>query len=95
MSRDNFLSLLQQLLTMVDKENPSSIALAKTILVSVEGLVDTTHKTDALTQRMIHIANHQFESLVRHQEDFAGVPGAYQENAVKRQRLMHMIMPGC
>ena len=41
------------------------------------------------------IADRQFEYLVEHKADFVGVPGEYQKNQVKRQRLAHMVMPGC
>lgn len=53
MSTDNFLSLLQQLLTMVETRKPSSIALAKSILVSVGGLGRDSNKIDARTMRMV------------------------------------------
>ena len=95
MSMENFLSFLQQLLTMVESNNISSIALAKTALVSTIGVARSSGKVDAITLRSMMIAEQEFEVLVRHRDDFAGVPGEYQKNQVKRQRLVHMIRPGC
>lgn len=95
MSTDNFLSLLQQLLTMVETRKPSSIALAKSILVSVGGLGRDSNKIDARTMRMVREAEYCFEYLVECREDFIGIPGEYQNNKNKRQRLMNILMPGC
>ena len=95
MTMDNFLSFLQQLLTMVDKKDPQSIALAKASLIAVTGLARSSRKVDAITVRSMVIAERQFDYLVMEKEDFAGVKGAYQENKIKRQRLANVIMPGC
>lgn len=95
MSMDNFLSFLQQILTMVEPANESSAALAKAALTSVLGLARSSGKADAITIRSMMIAEREFEYLVRHKYDYAGVPGEYQKNQVKRQRLAHMIVPSC
>lgn len=95
MSMDNFLSYLQQLLTMVDSRNDCSIALAKTSLSAVFGLAKASGKADSIVLRAMMIAEREFEYLVEHKADFVGVPGEYQKNKVKRQRLSHMVMPGC
>lgn len=95
MSMDNFLSFLQQILTMVEPENASSVALAKVALTSVLGLAKSSGKADAITIRSMMIAEREFEYLVGHKADYVGVPGEYQKNQVKRQRLAHMIVPSC
>ena len=95
MSMDNFLSFLQQLLTMVEPDNASSVALAKSALTSIFGLAKTSGKADAITIRSMMIAEREFEYLVGHREDYIGKPGEYQKNQVKRQRLAHMIVPSC
>ena len=95
MSMDNFLSFLQQLLTMVEPGNKSSVALAKTALKAVIGLAESSDKVNMVVLRSMYIAEINFEHLADHKNDFAGVPGEHQKNRVKRQRLEHMIMPGC
>lgn len=95
MTMENFLSYLQQLLTMIDSKNDCSIALAKSALSAVVSLAKTSRKADGIVLRAMMIAEREFEYLVEHKADFVGVPGEYQKNQVKRQRLAHMIMPGC
>lgn len=95
MSMDNFLSFLQQILTMVETENAASAALAKAALTSVLGLAKASGKADAITIRSMMIAEREFEYLARHREDYIGVPGEYQMNQMKRRRLSYVIMPGC
>ena len=95
MSMDNFLCFLQQILTMVEPHNASSVALAKAALTTVLGLARSSGKADSITIRSMMIAEREFEYLVSHKADYLGVPGEYQKNQVKRQRLAHMIMPSC
>ena len=95
MTMENFLSYLQQLLTMVDSRNECSIALAKTALSAVFSLAKSSGKADGIVLRAMMIADREFDYLVEHKADFVGVPGEYQKNQVKRQRLAHMVMPGC
>ena len=95
MSMDNFLSFLQQMLTMVDPKSASSIALAKAALTAVIGLAKSSGKADAITLHSMMNAESEFEYLVSHKDDYVGVRGEYQKNQIKRQRLSHMIMPGC
>ena len=95
MSMDNFLSYLQQLLTMVDSRDDYSISLAKTALTAVFGLAKSSGKADSIVLRAMMIAEREFEYIVEHKADFVGVPGEYQNNKVKRQRLAHMVTPGC
>jgi len=95
MSMNNFLSFLQQILTMVEPKNAGSMALAKAALTSIVGLAKSSGKADAITIRCMMIAEREFEYLVGHRDDYVGVPGEYQKNQVKRQRLAHMIVPSC
>lgn len=95
MTLENFLSFLQQLLTMVDPKNKSSVELARTALAGVVGLARSSNMADAITLRSMVMATHQFDSLVRNRKDFVGIPGDFMNNQNKRQRLSHMIMPGC
>lgn len=95
MTMDNFLSYLQQLLTMVDPGNDYSIELAKTALSTVFSLAKVSGKADVLVLRTMKSAEAQFVYLAAHKADFVGVPGEYQKNQVKRQRLAHMVIPCC
>ena len=70
MSMDNFLSFLQQILTMVEPENASSVASAKAALIAVFGLAKSSGKADAITIRSMMIAEREFEYLVSHWEEF-------------------------
>ena len=54
MSFDNFLSYLQQLLSMVSPKNEYSIALAKTALSSTIMLARTSGKVDNLTSKAMY-----------------------------------------
>ena len=95
MSFDNFLSYLQQLLSMVDPKNEYSIALAKTALFNTFMLTKTSGKADAMTLHAMLRAENDFLYLAKHADDFKGVPGDYTGNKHKRMKLAHMIQPGC
>ncbi len=95
MSMDNFLSYLQQLLTMVEPGNASSITLAKTALTTIIELARISNKADTITIRAMMNAESYFGYLVEHREDYIGVPGEYQKNQIKRQRLSHVVVPTC
>lgn len=95
MSYDNFLSYLQQLLTMVESKNAYSVALAKSALSQTIALARISGKTDALTLRTMLMAERQFENLSEHRADFAGVPREYEENRIRRRRLGQVLRPGC
>ena len=95
MSFDNFLSYLQQLLTMVSPENQHSIALAKTALSNTIMLAHESGKVDSMTFRSMKRAEQLFNFLVNHADDFKGVPGDFTGNKHKRTRLAHIIQPGC
>lgn len=95
MSMDNFLSFLQQLLTMTEPDSPASVALARSALASVAGLARSSHKADSVTLRSINTAEQSFSFLIQHREDFIGTPGDYRGNQIRRQRLAHVVAPGC
>ena len=95
MSLNHFFFYLQQLLTMVDPKNRYSVALAETALRATVDMAQISEKTDYLTYRIMSVAKHQFHYLVDHCEEYAGVPGEYQENEKKRRRLRMMLQPGC
>lgn len=93
MSEDQFIRLLQSLITMsVDKE---STELAGKILKDLFELVRKSNMADAMTVRAMFTASSCFEHLVRCREDFAGVPGDYCQNENKRRRLWSAVYPHC
>ena len=95
MTIDNFLSFLQQLLTMVDPDDQTSVALAKSSLLTTTALAESSKKIDKITFRAMRLAEDRIDYLIRHKDDYVGVPGEYQNNKIKRQRLAHILMPGC
>lgn len=95
MSQDNFLSFLQQLLTMVDSENRASVALAKMSLEAVIELARESQMADAVTMRMMISAMHTFEHLAEQKSTFAGKKGDYQGNHIRRERLKNVLFPSC
>ena len=95
MSLANFISYLQQLLSMVDPKNKYSVGLAKNALSATIALARASKKADPITIRAMVSAEKEFENLVEHAEDFAGVPGKFKENEQKRHRLEMMLVPHC
>ena len=95
MSIENYLSFLQQIITMTDPNDRAAVALAKNALTSVAALAITSHKVDSITWRIMHEAEERIELLLRHKEDFAGTPGDYVGNKNKRHRLLNVLRPGC
>lgn len=95
MTMDNLLRFLQQILTMVDPMNPSSVALGQATLNSMYELVQASGKADNIVVYAMHGAVHGFNFLVECREDFIGVPGQVKENQNKRQRLRMTLMPSC
>ena len=69
MSYDNFLSYLQQLLSMVNPKDKYSIALAKTALSSTIMLAQASGKVDDRTSRSMGMAESLFQHLVNHAND--------------------------
>lgn len=95
MSLINFLSYLQQLLSMVNKEDKYSVSLAYTALTATIELVHASGKADGMTYRAMERAKMEFHYLADHCDEFAGVPGEYQENQRRRNRLRLVLHPGC
>jgi len=95
MSLDNYLSFLQQIITMTDIFDKASVALAKNAVTAVNALAQTSQKVDALTWRVMLAAEMQLELLLHHKDDFAGKPGDYMGNQNKRHRLLNVLRPSC
>lgn len=95
MSLDNFLSFLQQILTMVDKKDVNSVALAKSALETTVQFAIASKKVDNLTQSVMTTAIHAFDYLVENSKDFAGKPGDLLGNKQNRRKLQMAIMPSC
>ena len=95
MSFDNFLSYLQQLLSMVSPKDKYSIALARTALTSTIMLAQASGKVDDMTSISMHRSESIFEYLVDHADDFKGVPGDFTGNKHKRMKLAQVIQPWC
>ncbi|MCQ2470103.1 MAG: hypothetical protein MJ100_09870 [Ruminococcus sp.] len=93
MTIDNFLSYLQQILTMVDKNDEESVSQALNALVSVGKLVEYSGKADLMTRCSIQYAIDIFDSLAEEAEDYAGKPGASVINVQRRKRLKMAICP--
>ena len=95
MSLKSFLIYLQQLLTMVDSTNPYSVELAKSALRETFVLAKLSEMADGFTLRSMKNALDTFDQLVRNRDQFAGVPGEFQENEKKRRRLGMVLGPRC
>ncbi len=93
MTIDNFLSYLQQILTMVDKNDEKSVSQARNALMSVGKLVEYSGKADLMTRRYIQYAIDIFDSLAEEAEDYAGRPGKSVINVQRRLRLKMAICP--
>lgn len=95
MSLDNFLSFLQQIITMAESDDKASVALAKNALISVCALAQSSGKIEPMTRRVMACAEMRLELLILHKGDFAGKPGDYLGNQKKRHRLLNVLSPGC
>ena len=95
MTESNFLSYLQQLLSMIKKDDEYSVALAYTALTATIQLVHASGKADGRTYRSMMRAKMEFQYLADHCDEFAGIPGEFKENQRRRSRLLQMIRPGC
>ena len=93
MSEKRFLELLQELLTMVDPDDPDSIKTARSVISGILELAKESGKVYSPTIRMMISAEEQFLGLVRHKDEFAGWPGDYWGNVAKQHRLMQMLRP--
>ncbi len=95
MTLNNFLSYLQQLLSMVDPRDDNSVALAKNALSSTVSLARESGKADFETIRVMEKAVEHFKYLVENAKDYAGRPGDYHGNEKRRRRLMMSLAPMC
>lgn len=95
MTMENFLSYLQQLLSMVSMNNRESVVLAEAALENTIALAVNSGKVDPVTLRAMRTAQGKFHYLMMHKADFEGKPGQYLENRKRRQRLSNFIVPGC
>ena len=96
MTTENFLSFLQQLLTIVDPKDQQSVNMVKSLLLDLKILSDHNTKPFGLvTRRMITVANLRIDYLIEHSSEFAGKPGEYDANHKKRQRLHILLTPHC
>ena len=95
MSTESFIRFLQELLTMIDKNNKYSVAYAKNLLSGMAALAVTSDKVDAYTRRIMMRAEGRFEVLAEHADEFAGEPGSFYENGSRRKRLLEMLHPSC
>ena len=95
MTLSNFLSFLQQLLSMIEPRDKYSVALAKNALSATVALARESGKADAETVRAMVRAEEEFEYLAENARDFIGRPGEYNENEKRRRRLSMMLIPSC
>ena len=96
MSTENFLSFLQQLLTIVDPKDQQSVNMVKRLLSDLKTLSDYNTKSfEMFTRKMIEAANLEIDYLIAHRSEFAGKPGKYDANYKKRQRLHMLLAPNC
>lgn len=95
MTLDNFLSFLQQIITMTDPNDRAAVALAKNALNSVLALGQCSGMTDAFTLRLMMRAENLLTQLLYHRDEFAGKPGDYAGNQNRRHRLRNVLTPGC
>lgn len=95
MSLNNFISYLQQILSMIDPNDPYSVALGKTALSATIRLAEVSEKAGPQTIRAMRIAENQFQYLAENAKDFAGKPGHYEENERRRHRLLMTVSPSC
>ena len=95
MSLNNFISYLQQILSMVNPKDKYSVALGKSALSATIALAMASEKIDYQTERAMMLAEHQYDQLVENAKDFAGKPGKFEENEKRRRRLLMAISPGC
>ncbi len=95
MSEDMFLKLLQSLLTMVDPEDPLSVASFQNVLNSVLAMGEKAKAVDGETRMLMMRAAKYPEDIIYNRKDFAGKPGDYKGNQAKRNRLYQALMPSC
>lgn len=95
MSLYNFISYLQQILSMIDPKDRYSVALGKNALSATIALAMASGKVDALTEHAMMRAEGQYFWLAENAKDFSGKPGKFEENERRRRRLLMTLSPGC
>ncbi len=95
MSLNNFISYLQQILSMIDPKDKYSVALGKSALNATIALALASGKVDGLTHRAMMLAEGEYKYLAENARDFAGKPGKFDENEKRRRRLLMVISPSC
>ena len=95
MSLDSFLSYLQQLITMVDPEDPYSVDLAKDALDATVEITLKSQMASQVVQDVMKEARREFQFIVKHKDSYARVPGDLIMNGIKRRRLGTILRPGC
>ena len=95
MSLNNFISFLQQILTMVNSNDKYSVAFGKSVLSSTIAFAVASEKIDYRTERIMWSAECRFNFLVENAKDYSGKPGNYHENEKRRRRLLMTLEPSC
>lgn len=95
MTYESYIKFLQEVLTMVDNTDPHSIAHAKSLLQVLKGFVASSGMISPLTERIMNMSIAKFDYLAAHKHDFAGVPGDFNNNQRKRDRLAAVLQPAC
>ena len=89
------MELLQHLITMTDPADEQEVKSAENILVNLLLLAGKSGMADRKTIVAMRLACEDYQLLLRRKGDFAGEPGDYYTNRVKRQRLAMMLRPNC
>lgn len=96
MTIDNFLSFLQQMLTILDPSDEKSVDMVRSIILDLKILSEHNSKAfGSATCDIIRRTNIIFDQLVDHRDEFAGVRGDYAGNKSKRDRLLMSLRPHC
>jgi len=95
MSQDQFLKLLQSILTMTDAKQKVSAVYAGRMLENLFELALDSGKCDGLTLHMMENSIRLLDVLIKRKADYAGVPGDYAGNQAKRNRLGEALYPRC
>ena len=93
MTQSNFIFLLQQILTVTDKDNTYSVAFGKSVLESVISMAEASDKCSQQTKKVMTMALGCFDFLAQHADEYAFVQGEDEENAKKFQLLDNAVDP--
>lgn len=95
MSEERFICFLQELITMTDPHSELSVASAKAILSNLRAMASSSGKCSTLVLRMMDRVQVNYSYFCAHRDEFAGLPGEYEKNSARRNRLRQMLYPGC